>query len=270
VEYLFSAWDKFARSLAGAKHIFIMSDFDGTLAAIAESPDLVVLPDDSRKILQSLAKQSRLTVGIISGRGVTDLKNIVAVNGIVYAGNHGLEIEGPGLNFVYPITTEVTLFFGIIHQMLVKVMSSIRGVVVENKGMSLSVHYRQVEDGHVDEVKSAFEHVVVGAQAMGKVKITAGKKVLEVRPVVDWNKGKAVKIIIETYGKHNKAGNVVPIYIGDDQTDEDAFSEIGKFNNGIAVFVGNEQEVTGARYYLNSPVEVVRFLRILLEIEGKR
>jgi trehalose-phosphatase len=270
VEYLFCAWEKFAKSLANAKRILLMCDFDGTLAPIAESPDLAVLPEDSRITLQGLAAQRRVTLGIISGRALPDLKKLVGVNGIIYAGNHGLEIEGPDLNFVFPLTNEIKSFFQIIHQMLVKAMSVTRGVIVENKGMTLSVHYRQVEEGHVSEVKSAFEHVVGGAQAMGKVKITTGKKVLEVRPAVDWNKGHVVKLIMETYGKYNKSGNVIPIYLGDDRTDEDAFAEIIKYNGGISVFVGNEQSETDARYYLNSPVEVIRFFKTLLDIEGKR
>jgi len=100
---------------------------------------------------------------------------------------------------------------------------------------------------------------------MGKVNITIGKKVLEVRPVVDWNKGKAIRLIIEKFGKGKKY-EILPVYIGDDQTDEDAFTEINKHNDGISVLVGDNQTTTGARYFLKSTPEVVQFLNSLFEI----
>ena len=267
MKYLFSFWDKVGKILSEAKHVLVLADFDGTLAPIAGRPELVVLPEEMGKILKNMAKHRGITAAIISGRALSDLKNMVGINGLVYAGNHGLEIEGPGLNFIYPVTAEFKYFSHIIHPMLVKTMSAIRGVVIENKELTLSVHYRQVDDGNVDEVKSTFNRVVGGAEAMGKVKITAGKKVLEVRPVVNWNKGKAVQMIIAEYGKSNKS---VPVYLGDDQTDEDAFLELEKHQNGISVFVGNEEVKTAARYYLNSTCEVAQFLTKLLEIKERR
>ena len=268
MEYVFSAWNKVRKSLTGAKHILLLADYDGTLTAIAGRPELAVLLEDMGKILRNLVKHHGITVAIISGRALSDLKNMVRINGVVYAGNHGLEIEGPGLNFIYPVTAEFQSFFDIIHRMLVKTLSKIRGVIIENKGLTLSVHYRQVDDGNVEEVKSTFNHIVGGAEVMGKVKITEGKKVLEVRPVVDWNKGKAIQLIMSEYTKSNKS--IIPVYLGDDQTDEDAFSEIGKYQNGISVFVGNEEVKTTARYYLNSTCEVAQFLTKLLEIKERR
>ena len=109
------------------------------------------------------------------------------------------------------------------------------------------------------------KQVVGGAEAAGQAKITSGKKVYEVRPAVTWDKGKAIKLLMKKYGKGGRKSGLLPMYFGDDLTDEDGFRVIESYGIGISVFVGEESQHSTARYFLKSPAEVATFLGMLLE-----
>lgn len=264
MQHLFSVWQDIARSLKAAKRVLLLCDYDGTLTPIVERPELAQLSEKTRQLLLALARQSHFTVGVISGRALTDLKQKVGISGIIYAGNHGLEIEGPGIGLVNPLAEEMRPMFRLIHQVLSKSMAPIRGVLVENKGLSLSIHYRMVEDDKSEEVRNVFEKVIATARSLGKVRITTGKKVYEVRPPVDWDKGKAISLLIEKYGKLKARSELLPMFLGDDQTDEDGFKAI-ESHGGISILVGEDTAGSAARYYLKSPDEVQQFLSMLTE-----
>ena len=265
MEHLFSTWSSILRQLGKARHILLLSDYDGTLTPIVERPELALLPDDVRRLLERLVHQRHMRIGIVSGRALSDLKSRVGVEGLVYAGNHGLEIEGPGVAFVSPLAAELRPVLRVIHFVLSRALSTVRGVLVEDKGLSLSVHYRMVDPGRAQDVEDIVKKTVGPAQATGKVKLTSGKKVHEIRPAVDWNKGKAVKMLMKRYGKGGRQSGLVPIYLGDDVTDEDAFKVIETYGDGISVFVGQPNGQSAARYYLKSPKEVSRFLELLAD-----
>ncbi len=135
---------------------------------------------------------------------------------------------------------------------------------MENKGLSLSIHYRLAEEHRAREVERIVTQVVGGAEAAGKAKITSGKKVYEVRPAVTWDKGKAVKLLMKRYGKGGRKSGLLPIYLGDDLTDEDGFKVVENYGNGISVFVGEPNQYSAARSFLKSPAEVAVFLGMLL------
>ncbi len=265
MEHLLSVWPRVAEQLENAKHVCLMADYDGTLTPIVGRPELANLPDGVRQLLESMSSQRCFTVGIISGRALADLKCRVAVNGIVYAGNHGLEIEGPGVSFAHPMAVETMPIIRALYQVLRRTLGTVKGVLVEDKGFSLSIHYRQVEGRETGEVKSTFGHIVSSAQALGRIRITQGKKVYEVRPAVAWDKGKAVKLLMKRCGKGGRRSGLWPIYLGDDLTDEDAFRAVKDYGIGISVFVGDANQDTAARYFLKSPAEVAEFLSLLLE-----
>ena len=265
MEHLLAAWTKVVEQLRDASRILLLSDYDGTLAPIVERPELASLPENIRRLLEALARQRRVTVGIISGRALGDLMSKVNIGGIIYAGNHGLEIQGPGVSFINPLAAEIAPVLRIIRYLLSRALRRTSGAIVEDKGLTLSVHYRLVDEEREGEVKDAVEQVVGGAQALGKVKITTGKKVYEVRPVVTWDKGKAVKLLMKKYGKGGRKSRLLPVYLGDDRTDEDAFAVVAKYGNGVSVFVGDPEQETSARYFLTSPAEVDRFLSLLLD-----
>lgn len=262
MQYLFDVWNKVAHRLKSANRVLLLCDFDGTLIPIVDRPESAVLPPDTKKLLRALAKNRRYTVGIVSGRALADLRSKVEVEGIVYAGNHGLEIEGFGSNFLDPIAEEMRPFFQILSQALSATLRGIKGVFVENKGLTLSVHYRSVDDTEERRVEDAFAKVTDPLHVTGRIRITQGKKVYEIRPPVDWDKGKAIAWLIAKCRETKGKGGALPVYLGDDLTDEDGFKVIEK-NNGISIFVGEEDFQSVARYFLKSPEEVTELLKML-------
>lgn len=265
MKHLLSAWPEVAAQLREARHILLLSDYDGTLTPIMERPELANLSEDSQILLRGLARQRGITLGMISGRALADLKERVGISGLIYAGNHGLEIEGPGISFVNPVAEELKPILRVMHYVLSRALATVKGVLVEDKGLSLSVHYRLAEEGRTEDVERIVKEVVGGAEAIGHARITSGKKVYEVRPAVAWDKGKAIKLLMKKYGKGGRESGLLPVYLGDDRTDEDAFKVIDSYGSGITIFIGEERQQSTARYFLKSPDEVVAFLNIMLE-----
>jgi len=262
MQHLFDAWEKVAHRLKSANHVLLLSDLDGTLIPIADRPEMAALPLETRGLLRTLVKNRHYTVGIVSGRALADLKAKVNVEGIVYAGNHGLEIEGFGSNFLEPIAEEMRPFFQILNQVLSATFRGVKGVFVENKGLTLSVHYRSVDDIEETGVRDAFDRVTNPLNVTGRIKITQGKKVYEIRPPVDWDKGKAIAWLIAKCRDVKGKRGALPVYLGDDLTDEDGFKVIEK-NNGISIFVGEQSFPSMARYFLKSPEEVTELFKML-------
>jgi trehalose-phosphatase len=121
-----------------------------------------------------------------------------------------------------------------------------------------------VKDSEVPQVEEIFRAITCGAEELEEVKITYGKKVYEVRPAVDWDKGKAIRLIVNEYSRKCRATGPFLVYIGDDRTDEDAFKAVREYD-GISVLVGEPDQDTIARYFLRSPAEVAKFLAVLLD-----
>lgn len=269
MEHLLSVWPDITKQLKGARYILLLTDYDGTLTPIVQRPELANLPEDVRQLLRNLALHHRFGVGVISGRALADLKEKVGIIGIIYAGNHGLEIEGPGISFVNPVAEELRPLLQVMNHILSQALETIKGVFVENKGLSLSVHYRLADERQTKEVGKIVKQVVGRSEAGRKARITSGKKVYEIRPAVTWNKGKAINLLMKRFGKGDRKGGLLPIYLGDDLTDEDGFRAIEDYGIGLSVFVGEQHQQSSARYFLKSPAEVATFLKMLLEqIEG--
>ncbi len=261
MRHLFKDWANIARRFKAADHVLLLLDYDGTLTPIVDKPELAVLAYDTRKLLQKLTKNRHYTVGIISGRALSDLKSIVGLDDLIYAGNHGLEIEGFGSSFLEPVAVEMQPFIDMLHKALSVTMKGIRGVFVENKGLTLSVHYRMAE-AKEEKVKDAFRKVTEPLHVTGRIRITEGKKVYEIRPPVDWNKGKAVAWLMAKLKDISRKQNILPVYLGDDLTDEDAFKVIDKMN-GISIVIGEDNISSVAQYYLKTSQEVADFLKML-------
>ena len=250
--------------LRTARAVMLLSDYDGTLTPIVERPELAELPWYTRRILEDLVRQTKFTVGIISGRALSDLKARLNIGGIIYAGNHGMEIEGPGVSFVNPIAQELRPVLRVLHQVLKRTLGGIKGVLIEDKGLSLSVHYRLVEEHRAGDVKHAFDRAGGTAEALGKVRTSGGKKVYEVRPAANWDKGKAIDMLLSRYGGTGDRARLLPFYFGDDVTDEDGFQAVDAAG-GISVYVGQPERDSAARYYVTSPARMATFLSLILD-----
>ena len=240
--------------------MLLLLDYDGTLSPIAPRPELAVLPVETRNSLRTLNSQEAFSLGIVSGRGLDDVAAMVDVPGLIYAGNHGLEIQGAGEDFVHPEAKELKPVIDSILSDLNEGLSGLEGVLVEDKGLTLSVHYRLTPEALRPQVHAGFEAVLGNYGGSGRVRITRGKEVLEVRPAIPWDKGRAIAKIASLF-----SADSLSVFIGDDVTDEDGFAAIHELG-GISVFVGAAREPTHALYRVDSPAEVAETLKLLSEL----
>ncbi|MDM7998910.1 MAG: trehalose-phosphatase [Dehalococcoidia bacterium] len=264
MEHLFAVWPAVADRITSSEQILLMSDFDGTLSPIAGRPDKATLPRGTREAMEALLSVRRVAVVVISGRALRDIKHKVGIRGITYAGNHGIEIEGPWLKFVYPPAVSLRPAIRRLSKRLRSAMAEFEGAIVEDKGLTLSVHYRLVRGDRVKALRKACEDITSAPQAEGKIRVTEGKKVYEIRPGVIWDKEDAIVLLMNAWAPSARGRKNLAVFLGDDLTDEGGFRVVNE-NNGISVFVGEADRETAARYFLRSPAEVGQFLRRLFQ-----
>ncbi|GAB4417243.1 MAG: hypothetical protein OHK0032_13280 [Thermodesulfovibrionales bacterium] len=248
--YLFDHIDEIRKEFMDKKP-FLFLDYDGTLTPIAESPDKATMSDDMRSLIAALKEY--IPVAIISGRSLHDIKNKVGIKDIIYAGNHGAEIWD-GNKKIRGQESETNT--GILKELLKRLqegLSHINGIMIEDKGLTASIHFRMVKVKVLSEFFDIFSRITKPYE--NSFKITTGKKVFEIRPVNIWNKGDAVSWIIENLGKDR-----FPVYIGDDTTDEDAYNILK--NKGLSISIGSS---VNADYYIQNQEEVRDLLMILYE-----
>lgn len=258
---LFEAWDKLAEGWKG-KQLVLFLDYDGTLTPIVQRPTEAFLPEENRRLLDQLVKIPGLQVVVLSGRSLPDIKERVGIEGIVYIGNHGWEIEGSSMRFESLIPVSISSMMEKIKYELMMQLSEIQGAFVEDKGVTLSVHYRLVSKEKQFLVKRIFDHISMPYRRKNEIRAQAGKKVLELKPPVEWDKGKAALWLLRKQEILKGQGRVMPIYIGDDNTDEDAFGAL--HDKGVTVFVGTSR-LLSAQYYLEGPQGVTAFLERIVE-----
>lgn len=243
--------------------VLLCLDFDGTLAPITESPDEPVITPENRRALGNIAANSRTRVAIISGRALSDLPSRIGISNIVYAGNHGLEIKDADTETVHPVAARHASTIQQADSILRRELATVPGVVIENKGLSLTVHYRQTHRSRVPDVERAVTSlestVGVGndAESGSPFRIVSGKQSLEIRPAVDWDKGDAVALV-----KNRVSNDWMTIYVGDDTTDQDAFAVLD--SSDVGVFVGTGP--TTATYRLTDQPEVSEFLEWIAQL----
>ncbi|MBL7085432.1 MAG: trehalose-phosphatase [Candidatus Omnitrophica bacterium] len=254
MRYLFSARSEIEKKLRWARHVLLCADFDGTIVPIKPRPKEVRLCKDRRLLLDKISRLKSFSVGIISGRALKDIKEKVGIKGIIYAGNHGLEISYKKRNFIYPAAKTSIPIIRKIARQLAKALSFFPGVVLEEKGLTLSLHYRLVKRADLAALKKVFFQIVKPYLDSKKAKLTYGKKVWEVRPPIEWDKGKALLWLLGRI-KHKKT---FTIYIGDDLTDEDAFRAVEKIG-GVGILVGRKK-ASSAKYYFKNTKDTQKFL----------
>ena len=233
---------------------FVCLDFDGTLSEIVSDPDAATLVDGAANALENLAAQC--PVAILSGRDLADIRDRVGIPGMWYAGSHGFELIGPDGSHHHndAAADSIPLLESAAAELSVE-LSDIPGARVEHKRYAVAVHFRTVSPERVAEVVAATHR---SGQRHG-LRVTGGRKVVELRPDIDWDKGTALAWLAD---RIHQTGRVLPIYVGDDLTDEDAFDAI-RFN-GIGVVVRHDEDgdrPTAAQFTLNNPDEVQEFLR---------
>lgn len=246
--------EEILRSLDG-RRLVVLLDYDGTLSPIAPRPEDAVLSAATREVLRQLGE--RWLTAIISGRSLADVRDLVGLDHLLYAGNHGLEIEGPaGSDIRRNLAEDFAPDVAAAATELDAALAEVEGSLVENKRYSLSVHYRLVAPERVTAVETAVDAAVARHPKLQK---RLGKKVFELRPNLAWDKGKAVRWLLETID--DKDAGLLPVYIGDDVTDEDAFAALA--DDGVGVLVSEQQQETAATHRLRDTDEARRFLALL-------
>ncbi|MBU4141180.1 MAG: trehalose-phosphatase [Candidatus Omnitrophica bacterium] len=255
MQYFFNTWGSLEKKLLRARHILLCADFDGTITPIKPRPKEAKLGEGIRLLLRKISKRRPFIVGIISGRALKDIEEKVGVKGLIFAGNHGLEIAYKKKNFIYPAAKRYVPLISQIARSLKKRLAPFSGAILEEKNLSLSLHYRLVKREKLPRLKEIFFRIIRPYLAAQKIKLTYGKKVWEVRPPIEWDKGRAVLWLTQRLGP----GRAFTIYIGDDATDEDAFRAVNKIG-GISIRVGRKRG-SSARYYLRNTKDAQRFFR---------
>jgi trehalose-phosphatase len=250
---------KDARARAG--RMLVALDFDGTLAGIVGDPDAARLEPDTRAALVRLAARPDTDIAVVSGRALEDVRARVAIDGVFYGGNHGLEIEGPGVQRVHVDAAAARPALAACAEHLRPHVDALPGAILEDKGLTLSVHYRQVPGDRDGAGARLLQEVRALATKFPGLRVTTGKMVIELRPDVQWDKGRAVRFLLAAL--EAGAGSMLPvIFIGDDITDEDAFRAISADGQGIVVAPEPPAE-TAAALWVRSPAEVTMLLHAL-------
>ncbi|XP_054796528.1 probable trehalose-phosphate phosphatase 1 isoform X2 [Prosopis cineraria] len=241
------SFDRLMKAASG-KDMVVFLDYDGTLSPIVNDPDCAFMSEEMRAAVCEVAKN--FPTAIISGRSRDKVKGFVKLNNVYYAGSHGMDIMAPSMparssdGDHYNMALDTTKDNGVPFQPAKKFLPAIReilkvleneikgiqGARIEDNGFCISVHFRQVQE-----------------------------KVLEIRPSIEWNKGHALEYFLDTLGL-SSSSNILPVYIGDDRTDEDAFKVIQERGQGYPIIVSSIPKDTRALYSLRDPSEVLIFL----------
>lgn len=264
-------------AVAKNKKIAVFLDYDGTLTPIVDDPDRAIMANAMRSAVRNVAKY--FPTAIISGRSCDKVYELVGLTELYYAGSHGMDIMGPVRNSasgdhpncikstdqqgkevnLFQPASEFTSMIDEVFRTLVESSKDIKGAKVENHKFCASVHYRNVDEKSWPTIAQCVHDVL---KDYPRLRLTHGRKVLEVRPEIDWNKGKAVEFLLESLGLSN-SDNVLPIFIGDDRTDEDAFKVLRQGNLGYGILVSPVPKESNASYSLRDPSEVLEFLKSL-------
>ncbi|KAF3776221.1 putative trehalose-phosphate phosphatase G [Nymphaea thermarum] len=268
-------------SAAEGKRIVLFLDYDGTLSPIVNDPDCAIILDGMLPVIREAA--SLFPTAIITGRRRDQVYEFVGLSELYYAGSHGMDIMVPTVaaskadtctqncdtstdgqaadeNLFQP-AKEFLPMIDEVFRSLLESMRGIDGAKVENNKFCVSVHYRRVSEENWYDVA---QRVLSILQGYPRLKVTHGRKVLEVRPKIKWNKGKAVEFFMDSLGLSNSF-DVLPIYIGDDRTDEDAFRVLREKHNGFGILVSAAPKETSALYMLKDPTEVKDFIECLIK-----
>lgn len=261
MKYLFEAWPAIKQQIK-SNAIVLCLDFDGTLTPIVERPEQALLSADRHNLLEKMAGLEGCSVVIVSGRALPEWKEKISIKNITYVGNHGFEMEGPRIHFKSPIYPSVRGHYSDIKRDLEEKLLTIPGVVLEDKGATMSVHCRLVPPEELARFTELLHRLLKPYLTDQQIRLTEGKKVFEIRPPIKWDKGKAVAWLLTQQAFSQKDEHLLPIAIGDDVTDEDLFEVFQ--GRGISVVVG-EGKASQADYYLRDCEGVYQFLKEFYE-----
>lgn len=254
-----SALDRFddlkARLAGRTPAVFL--DYDGTLTPIVDRPELAVLSDAGRAVVDRLARA--VPVAVVSGRDRRDVERLVGLDSLTYAGSHGFDIVVPGRG---ELTLEgigdFTALLDTVERRLHAGLDRIEGALIERKKFSIAAHYRLVAEQDYPAFRAVLDDILA---TVPSIKEKPGKKVFELQPAIDWDKGKCVLYLLNTLGLSGPA--YIPMFFGDDITDEDAFQALRDRGVGVVVAPAGDPRRTAAAFRVDDPTELLELLRRL-------
>ncbi|XP_044468884.1 probable trehalose-phosphate phosphatase 4 [Mangifera indica] len=270
-----SALGSFERMMKAAKgkKIAVFLDYDGTLSPIVDDPEKAYMSEETRAAVREVAKY--FPTAIVTGRSREKVKRFVQLSNVYYAGSHGMDIKAPprpvkSSDGKYHTGSPGTKGNEVVFQPAKKFLPAIQEIIRELEGETkkiagarvednifcVSVHFRQVRQEDFSMLQEKVKSVL---KKHPEFHLNEGKKVMEIRPSIEWNKGHALEYLLETLGLSNSS-DVLPLYIGDDLSDEDAFKVIKGRGQGFPIIVSSVPKDTKASYSLNDPSEVRTFL----------
>lgn len=248
--------------LIGERKPLLVLDYDGTLSPIVSDPEKAILSGDMKEKLDQLSQV--IQVAVISGRDRKDVEEKVGLGHLIYAGSHGLDMAGPGeLEIPEKVSGEILDSLKEAAGNLERKLGKVKGCLVESKKFAIAVHFRNVAEEEVAIVRKAVSEELAKHE---KLKKGTGKKILELKPAMDWHKGRAINWLFDALELKKESG--IPLFIGDDITDEDAFASI--YGQGIGILVGTHGEKTAASFALENTEEVRQFLEQLHEAISRK
>jgi len=251
--------------LSDGRSLLLMTDYDGTLTPHVPNPSEASLVQRAQRNLSALARAPQVRVAVISGRDLGDVSARVGVPGAVYAGCHGLQIDGPGIAFSHPEALAQQQTVRALGEALLRQAEGIEGMRVETKRLGITVHYREVPDEARQRVEVELAQAIQNEG--GRLKIFHGTKAIEILPQVAWSKGHCA-LQIRAWALQALTPPMLSLYMGDDWTDELAFEAL--LGQAITVRVGPPDVASRATYRLDGVEAVHRLLERLSDMVGWR
>ena len=247
MHHLFDYWRQVSARLRAARAVALFLDFDGTLARLRPRPEDARLSYTTRRAMARLAGNSRVRVCVITGRKLTDILIRAGVPKVRYLGLHGWDSRGRA-----PLKLEVRETLDRAKRHLADQIADLPGIRIEDKGPVFAVHYRGAADRQVGLARASVRTMM--APVSTELRVLEGKYAWEILPKIIGDKGTAVQRELNRFSRH-----ALPVYIGDDRTDEPAFAALP---NGITIRVGR-RTLTRAKFQLRDTAEVLKFLEKL-------
>ncbi|TLD41187.1 MAG: Trehalose-6-phosphate phosphatase [Candidatus Jettenia ecosi] len=262
MRYLFDNIQTIHELLHSKKRILLLSDYDGTLAPIQKHPDLAILSEKVRELLIKFSSHKAFRLGIVTGRSLQQIKKLINIQKALYVANYGIEIEGPNICFISPEAKKARYILWNTYLQLLKSLRHIEGVYIEDKGLSISLHYRLVKTTHdMEYITKTFHTITKPFLDKEMLYLSTGKMVYEIRPPVKWNKATRITWLLANYFPPEFSTNALIIYLGDDSADKEVFTTL--HGKGVTIFVGEPSNTSSADYFVHSPKEVIDFLEYL-------
>jgi trehalose 6-phosphate phosphatase len=248
----------------GSQKPALFLDYDGTLTPIVSRPEEAILSNDMRALLKELS--GLITIAIVTGRDKEDVEILVGIDQLIYAGSHGYIISGPnGLWMQHPDSSKIIEELDLIEKEVSALLQEKTvGAMTDRKLYAIGMHFRNARPRDEATVYEIANNMI---KKYPGFKLGEGKKIVEIKPNLDWHKGKAMLWIMDALG-YSQREDIIPIFIGDDITDEDAFGVL--VDKGAGILVGDHGRETSARFHLRDVDQVKDFFIALIDKYKKK